>query len=457
MCARCSPSPLLASRRKNSTNCAPSSTRSASRARSSSAKIISCRCTCKWRVHSASSSKSSWPTWTARKNGPFRANCRGLRGGGLLTSLIICRSRQKSRIAHDPLSAAPTWKALDTVQIPIPGKFRLLSPTCDPDLLLLTHQSDHDDHNLLLYSVGAGIPVVLPHVHTKLVRAIAVPPTGSTSLAATASMDATACLVQLRSQTIVARFALGAPGWSATFHSSDPNYLFFGTANSTMRMFDVRWPAAPLRDLADPLGPRGGQFLHSVVHVGSSLLAASMRSVVEWRHLDGPAAAPVCAKVVVPPDVPATAQCFAVERCYGRAGSFALAFRGVNVPAKYVVANVPAVGGEARNTAATTDPAASSVVFPSPVMASNSPATLMTRLGMWAHGDQGAYLAAPNEAHKIIDLFEVDGATSKWDSCLDPKCAAPLLDTKPILLPDRVVLAGVNEQGQLHLFESGAE
>ncbi|KNE54657.1 hypothetical protein, variant 2 [Allomyces macrogynus ATCC 38327] len=365
--------------------------------------------------------------------------------------------RQKSRIAHDPLSAAPTWKALDTVQIPIPGKFRLLSPTCDPDLLLLTHQSDHDDHNLLLYSVGAGIPVVLPHVHTKLVRAIAVPPTGSTSLAATASMDATACLVQLRSQTIVARFALGAPGWSATFHSSDPNYLFFGTANSTMRMFDVRWPAAPLRDLADPLGPRGGQFLHSVVHVGSSLLAASMRSVVEWRHLDGPAAAPVCAKVVVPPDVPATAQCFAVERCYGRAGSFALAFRGVNVPAKYVVANVPAVGGEARNTAATTDPAASSVVFPSPVMASNSPATLMTRLGMWAHGDQGAYLAAPNEAHKIIDLFEVDGATSKWDSCLDPKCAAPLLDTKPILLPDRVVLAGVNEQGQLHLFESGAE
>ncbi|KAJ2908843.1 RING finger and WD repeat domain-containing protein 3 [Coemansia aciculifera] len=116
-------------------------------------------------------------------------------------------------------------------------------------------------HTMAAIDVGGNFnctpPLLIePALHTQEIRGAQVSPHRSSRFLLTASHDQTAVLTALGANgsrvapNLAARLKLNASAWSCAWDPHDPNRCYVGTASSTVKAFDLRYPTQPLHTWA---------------------------------------------------------------------------------------------------------------------------------------------------------------------------------------------------------------
>uniref|UniRef100_A0A0X3PCG4 RING-type E3 ubiquitin transferase n=1 Tax=Schistocephalus solidus TaxID=70667 RepID=A0A0X3PCG4_SCHSO len=92
-------------------------------------------------------------------------------------------------------------------------------------------------------------PLKYIHLHSQPIRDLALHPEHEDGIVASASMDKSLKLTSLLVDQVVQAYQCPAPVWSCCWASPSPNYIFAGSVNGSVLLFDIRVTSGPVETI----------------------------------------------------------------------------------------------------------------------------------------------------------------------------------------------------------------
>lgn len=198
-------------------------------------------------------------------------------------------------------SPAPKQNTAETIDItphftfhshiPLPEKCHGVAYSAQLQLLVVSCQRTGQSPSGGLVKLSLHDPHNPQHLwfHNAIIRDVKVSPHEPWKVV-TVSLDCRVIVTNLRTNCTIVTFVLDVPAWSCCWDEDDPNYVYCGLQDSSVVIFDLRYPQMYKARLTNEVT---NQPLHSLYYVSAhwtaqghfvpaGLLSASVRGVQFW-------------------------------------------------------------------------------------------------------------------------------------------------------------------------------